>query len=61
MTMTSSSMRPTAPGSSAYSKYASSTASGRASGMVSSAPVGFAGRQQNVSAASASPTSAPAS
>ena len=44
----------------AYSKYASSTTSGRASGRSTRAPVGLCGRQQNVSTGSPSPTSAPA-
>ena len=59
-TTTPSSMRPTAPGSCAYSKYASSTTSGRADGSGTSSPVGFAGRQQNVMTGESSPTSAPA-
>ena len=60
MTTTPSSISPTAA-SPAYSKYASSTASGRASGSGPSAPVGFPGRHANVSTGSSSPTSAPAS
>src|SRR3954453_13410461 len=60
MTITPSSIRPTAV-SPPYSKYASSTTSGLASGSGSSAPLGLFGRQQNVSAGSSSPTSAPAS
>ena len=44
-----------------YSKYASSTTSGRASGSGRSAPVGLFGRQAKVSTGSSSPTSAPAS
>ena len=45
----------------AYSKYASSTTSGRAAGSGRDAPVGLFGRQQNVTAGESSPTSAPAS
>src|SRR5439155_18992136 len=45
----------------AYSKYASSTASGRAPGSGGRSPSGFPGRQQNVSAGASSPTVAPAS
>ena len=44
-----------------YSKYASSTTSGRASGSGPSAPVGLFGRQAKVSTGSSSPTFAPAS
>src|SRR6266446_5481681 len=60
-TITPSSRRPTAPGSPLNSQYASSTASGRAAGSGSSAPVGLFGRQQNVSTGSSSPMSAPVS
>ena len=52
-------MRPAAV-SPAYSKYASSTTSGRAAGNEPSAPVGLFGRQQNVTVGDSSPSSAPA-
>src|SRR5213078_1210553 len=45
----------------AYSKYASSTTSGRASGSGGRSPSGLPGRQQNVRAGESSPTVAPAS
>jgi hypothetical protein len=44
-----------------YSKYASSTTSGRAAGSGSSAPVGLFGRQAKVRTGSSSPIAAPAS
>src|SRR6185312_6457867 len=60
ITTTPSSIRSTAL-SPAYSKYASSTTSGRASGSAGRSPSGFPGRQQNMSAGASSPTVAPAS
>ncbi len=58
-TTTPSWMRPAAV-SPAYSKYASSTTSGRAAGSGPNPPVGLFGRQQNVTAGDVSPISAPA-
>src|SRR6266849_1247457 len=60
ITTTPSSMSPTAL-SAAYSTYASSTTSGRASGSGGKSPRGLPGRQQNVTAGASSPTVAPAS
>src|SRR5689334_18643093 len=59
MTTTPSSIRSTALAPE-YSKYASSTTSGRAAGSSPSSPVGLFGRQQMVSTGLSSPTSAPA-
>src|SRR5436190_14957730 len=60
MTTTPSSSNGTAV-SPAYSKYASSTTSGRASGSAGRSPRGLPGRQQKVSDGASSPTVAPAS
>ena len=60
-TTTPSSISPTAVSPPEYSKYASSTTSGRASGSGGRSPNGFPGRQQYVSTGFVSPMPAPAS